>query len=91
MNNKGADQTVQTGLCLCCSQTLKTGFLPSRPIYHAIFDARAKEILFYLQFNQLTYNSIYLQFNLLTVQFTYSSIYLQFNLLTVQFTYSSIY
>ena len=31
-NNKGADQTAQAGLGLCCSQATKTWFLASRPI-----------------------------------------------------------
>ena len=28
----------QAGLCLCCSQTLKTGFLTSRPIYNCFYE-----------------------------------------------------
>ena len=31
-NNKGADQTAQSGLHLCCSQIPKIGFLVSRPM-----------------------------------------------------------
>ena len=31
-NNKGADQTAQAVLPLCCSQATKSGFLASRPI-----------------------------------------------------------
>ena len=41
INNKGADQTA--GLCLCCSQTPKTGFLASRPNY----DIACRESLLY--------------------------------------------
>ena len=32
-NNKGADQPAETGLSLALSETPKTGFVVSRPIY----------------------------------------------------------
>ena len=35
-NNKGADQSTEAGLHLCCSQTPKNGFLTSRPIYRGL-------------------------------------------------------